>query len=124
MPKSKLENNRFIEISVEAIPRLTILGGIKYKYKLSDFTYGEWLIFENNKPKYYLNLFDEEYKDIRERIEKFKDFELEKNLKKCDEKLSIHQKLIGISIWYKSSIQTLKLEKLPNSILDKILKIN
>jgi hypothetical protein len=122
MTESK--DNNSIEVSVEAIPILTILGKIQYRYKLSDFAYGEWLIFENDKPKYYLNPFDEDYDDVRERIENSKDFDLEKILKMSNKNLSIHQRIMGVSFWYKSSTQVLALEKLPKSILDKTLKIN
>ena len=29
---------------------------VRYIYRLSDFSYGEWIIFENTLPKYYLNI--------------------------------------------------------------------
>ncbi len=111
------KNSELIEISLEAIPFFTIWGKIQYRYKLSDFTYGNWIIFENNKPKYYLNLYDNDYDDIREKFSKSKDFDLESTLKTHKKNLSIHQNFWGISLWNKSFIQFFHLKKMPSHIL-------
>ncbi len=104
-----------VEVFLRVSPIITIWGKRKLKYELSDFNYGEWVIFKDNFPKYYLNMFDKEYDSIRE----LPDFDIENRLKMHKGGLSIHQKLFGISLWNKSFIKSFNLEKLPTNILSK-----
>ncbi len=106
-----------MKITVESIPIYTFLGKRTYRYKLSDFSYGEWLIFENNKPKFYFNIFDKEYHEVRLAFSNSKDFDLEKKLKSYNKGLSIYQKLIGITFLKKTFLQVIELEKLPKNVL-------
>ena len=111
------KGDNLIEMPLRVTPILTIFGKIQYKYKLSDFAYGEWIIFENEKPKYYLNLFDNsDYKKDKV-YSKSKNFNIESILDKFQKGLSIYQKVWGIPLPYKSFIQTFHLEKLPKGIL-------
>ena len=49
-----------IQIGVEIIPIYTFWGR-KSIIQLSDFAYGEWLVFRLNKPIYYINIFDDDF---------------------------------------------------------------
>ena len=106
-----------MKIAVKSIPIFTLLGKWAYRYKLSDFSYGEWVIFENNKPKFYLNIFDSEYDEVRLVFSKSKNYDLEKKLKSHNKGLSIYQKLLGITFLKKTFLQVIELEKLPKHIL-------
>ncbi|GAB3922780.1 hypothetical protein [Mucilaginibacter myungsuensis] len=45
------------------VNKVYTLTGIRYLYRLSDFVYGEWLIYNNGDPVFYFNAFDELYQD-------------------------------------------------------------
>lgn len=67
-----MAGNSKVELKIFVKPYICFsLRGIKKvkKYFLSDFAYGELLIFEKGKPKYYLNLFEEQNYELMEYIE-------------------------------------------------------
>lgn len=59
MTKSSTLSNR-VRLRLLRIPIWNFYR-IRYIYRLSDFTYGQWLIFSNGLPVYYLDIFDERY---------------------------------------------------------------
>jgi len=92
------------------------LTGVKYRYKLSDFAYGEWLIYKNNQPVYYFNIFDQEYAHLTEIIKANEQGFLIGSLKR--QGLNLKQNIFGIAS-IKSYLKSINLEKLPASILIK-----
>ena len=110
--------NRKSEVNILVTPVITIFGKKDFLFNLSDSVYGEWIVFEGDDPKYYLNIFDKTYDPIREVIEssnenigdvlncKFK----EKNLN-----LVINRKVWGIVKKNQSFLRIYNLEKLPPS---------
>lgn len=88
-------------------------------YRLPDFSYGEWIIFEGNEPKYHFDLFDELYEDIRNQIIATGDIEghftklfQEKNLK-----FTLKQTVFGIPLPGMELIEEFTLSKLPKEYL-------
>jgi len=83
------------KIKLKVTPIYT-LTGVKYLYTLKDMAYGEWLIYQENKPRYYFNLFDKEYSFDKNQtgksIEKF----LETKLDILNVNLTIKQNIFGI----------------------------
>ncbi|PKK38501.1 hypothetical protein BWI96_01645 [Siphonobacter sp. SORGH_AS_0500] len=62
-----IDVNKRIKINLLKTPILGVSfvsGLFPDKYSLSDFAYGELLIFENNYPQYYVYLLDDYYKDL------------------------------------------------------------
>ncbi len=57
-----------IEINIEIIPVYTFFGR-KNIIKISDFAYGEWLIYKSNKPFYYINIFHSDFKELKTLLE-------------------------------------------------------
>lgn len=53
-----------VVIPLFAIPVTTLGFKKRLLYRLSDMAYGEWLIFQNDIPKYYLNIFDKIYEGV------------------------------------------------------------
>ena len=96
------------------VKRVYTLSGIKYRYKLNDFTYGEWLIFKNNHPVYYFNVFDQDYEHFTEAIKADFNGFLIACLKRHG--LDLEQKILGITS-IKSYSQLINLEKLPAAFL-------
>ncbi|MBI1225624.1 MAG: hypothetical protein GC192_10350 [Bacteroidetes bacterium] len=45
-----------------AIEKILTLFGIRYWASLSDFSYGEWVVYEDNYPKYLISAFSEDTK--------------------------------------------------------------
>lgn len=109
----------FSKVEVNLLVSLYItLSGKKYSYKLPDNAYGEWIIYENDKPKYYLNIFDKEYELVRKNLNHVSDFEnyLITKFQNSNPPINIKRQVIGFSI-EKPYIQKWQLEKLPLSFL-------
>jgi len=87
--------DRYMKILLEDITVFTIAGK-KHLYKLGDMTYGEWLIFKDNFPIYYLDISDELYKDIDESIKKDPYNYLKDKFKRGKEGFSLCQGIKGI----------------------------
>lgn len=104
-----------IEISLLCTPIYTIFGK-RIKYSLPDSAYGGWIIFENNQPKYYFNIFDCYYNDIRDVFNEQKK-DIESILKNHNSNLSLSQNFIGFSFRFQEYIEKCKLEKLPKSAI-------
>ena len=87
----------------------------KYKYTLSDFSYGEMLLFENNYPKFYINIFDENFSEIKDYV--LKNDNLEKVLKDIIvfNKLPLHisQNFWGIDLVSKETVEEINLKPFP-----------
>jgi len=113
-----LNNMDKINVVLEVETVLT-LSGKKSFYRLPDSAYGEWIIFENKLPKYYLNVFDEDYHEFLRTFEKIKDKDeyLEEIIKKINQSLSIRNSISGIRFFGKPKVLSFTLEKLPPSFL-------
>jgi len=89
-----------VEIPVEMIPVYT-LSGKKTIIKLSDFAYGEWLIFKNNELVYYINLFDSYFSQLKKKIES-KEITIEEFINSINatisETFSLNQKFWGMRV--------------------------
>lgn len=96
------------------VKRVYTLAGIKHRYKLSDFAYGEWLIYKGDFPVYYFNIFDTDYSAFKDATKVNADKTLIDKLEKHG--LRLKQNLFGISST-KSYQQRFDLEKLPASYL-------
>src|SRR5688500_2418971 len=83
------------------------------QYRLSDFSYGEWILFENGEPKYYLNVHDEQYSQIRDKLKPDVETYLIEQFKKKRLSLSFKDGTLGIPLPSKSEIVEVSLEKLP-----------
>lgn len=93
------------------------ITGKKIRYSLGDMAYGEWLVFKNNYPVYFLNLLD--FKgDVKKHIDQ-KNIQksLERKLKKFDSEFTLKQHFIGIRS-HKTSWQWVEVESLP---FDKLI---
>jgi hypothetical protein len=105
-----MEDLRQNKIVVKVRKTPTLLG--RNRYRLSDFSYGEWIIFENGEPKYYLNIFDDRYSHIKGRsVEAY----LTEQFRKKGLKLSFKDNAFGLPIHSKSEVVDLPLERLPVS---------
>ena len=78
-----MESENNLEILVEMIPILSLFKN-KYLIKLPDSAYGEWLIFKDNKPVFYLNIFDPQFEEIKNKIHS-KEITVEKMIKSINE---------------------------------------
>ncbi|SHH75621.1 hypothetical protein SAMN04488109_5170 [Chryseolinea serpens] len=98
---------RLLEIPV-------FLSGKKI-HRLNDFAYGEWLIFEGGRPKYYFCILDERYADKKDQITQSGDVEryLEKSFKDKGLNLSLKNGVFGWALEWKFEIIDLYLENLP-----------
>lgn len=107
-----------IKIGIEIIPIYT-LGGRRDIIKLSDFAYGEWLVFKSNKPIYYINIFDDEFFELKKLIESKKttvEEVIEKfNIQNSDS-LSLKQSFFGITNYKNTEYQNIEIYKFPFSI--------
>ncbi len=104
-----------VEISLFITPVYTIFQGTKFIYRLPDNAYGEWLIFTKNEPKYYLDIFDPLYNQLKETVINVKDVEvyLKSKFSNSSEELSLKNNFFGIAIESKSFVKKFKLQKLP-----------
>jgi hypothetical protein len=104
-----------IEIGVEIIPIYTLYG-LRDIIKLSDFVYGEWLVFESNKPLYYINIFDEDFIELKNSIES-KETTIENFIRKINtlnnKSLSLRQNYFGFMNYKKSIYQKIRVYKFP-----------
>ena len=110
--------NETIEINLFVIPIITFWGKRDFIFKLSDSAYGEWLIYENNKLKYYFNVFDKSYDLIKDKIDCTSNLEelLSNRFKQKKLNLMINNAKWGILKRYKPFFKIFKLEKLPVEI--------
>jgi hypothetical protein len=106
-------------IYVLKIPQLRLFPIAKiaaYKYLLSDMSYGDMLLFENNEPKYYLNLFNPIYSDLVVYIEQesISMTELvDKILQFNASNVTIEQRLFGFDIVSKEVVEKIEVELFP-----------
>lgn len=103
-------SNNTVKINAHVTP---LLFSNKLQYRLSDLAYGEWVIFENGVPKYYFNVFDEQYFQLIDRLKPDAERYLSNQFKVKKLNLSTTAKATGIPLPHKSAIVELKLEKLP-----------
>lgn len=112
-----------IEINIEVIPIYTFIG-CKNIIKLSDFAYGEWLIYKSNKPVYYINIFDSDFKELKTLLESKKtsidDFIKQVNIAN-NETLSLKQNYYGITVYSRRIPQKITISKFPESLLNMII---
>jgi hypothetical protein len=111
-------------INLVVVPIFSIFEGIRYDYILPDSNYGEWLVFENDLPKYYFNAFDEDYQFFSKEL-KYKNsisasliYILDKN----NNRLQLNRKIRGIRLNSKSIVKEFFIERLPKEML--LLKNN
>ena len=97
---------KIVTLDLLVTPIITLFGQ-KYSYRLLDSAYGEWLNYEDNYPKYYLNIFDDEYREIENEIVQaninIKDY-LETHLHKTSPELKMASHLLGIRLSNKEAI--------------------
>jgi hypothetical protein len=111
-----------VSIPIRVTPAICFPLHRRYLHLLSDFSYGEWLIFENNKPKYYLNIFDDIYKDIRRFLEANRDVTVDLMVKNSRgntyQHISLGQNYRVITMLEsQSELVTFELEKVPPGFL-------
>ncbi|HEY3406162.1 MAG TPA: hypothetical protein VGK59_22400 [Ohtaekwangia sp.] len=111
MKASSLNQNKVL-VKLIKTPRFL---GTKSEYRLDDSAYGEWIIFEYCKPRYYFNVFDERYSKIKERLLQLPDVEtyIMKSFQKKGLQLSLKCGGFGVSLPFRSKIEEFDLEKLP-----------
>ena len=87
------------------------LRGKRLSYSLGDMAYGQWLVFKDDHPHFYINIF--EYKGDNMKFKETENLEtyLEQKLKVIDSHLSLKQNIIGLRS-SKTYSQWFKLEKL------------
>lgn len=105
-----------ISIPIRIVPVICFPLRRRYLYLLSDLSYGEWLIFENSMPKYYLNIFDDTYKDIRRFLETKRattvDLMVRKSLENTNQRIYLRQNYRVITaLEFQSELVTFELEK-------------
>ncbi len=105
-----------VEIGIEIVSVFT-LRGRKEIIKLSDFVYGEWLVFKENELVYYINVFDPYFSQLKTDLEE-KKFTIEEFLDSVNNKnaetFSLDQNILGV----KSSLieyATIEVYKFPFS---------
>ncbi|PTQ96776.1 hypothetical protein C8P68_104265 [Mucilaginibacter yixingensis] len=99
------------------------LTGSRSLIELSDFAYGEWIVYENNVPKYHVQCFDEKESSsvIKALLTNGKTFE---NILDCINKqngtrLSLKKRPI-ILIVKRTELIELDLKPLPNHLLKEL----
>jgi hypothetical protein len=97
-----------IKLFVTAVYTLT---GKKYLYALGDMAYGEWLIYKNNKPRYYLNVFEDNNKHLIDEGKNQLQSYIEGKLKLIDGALSLNTHIVGIRSSH-TDVEWCDLEKL------------
>jgi len=109
-----------VSVFLFVIPVLTSSLEKRYIYRLSDMAYGEWIILEDNKPRYYLYILDDIYKDVREYIHKkniYVDDLLEQSFRDKNLSLSLRETFKVSKIWEsQETSEEFKLEKLPPNL--------
>ena len=106
-----------VSVFLFVAPVLTSSSEKTYAYRLPDMVDGEWIIFEDNKPRYCLYILDDLYKDLREYLQNHKDIDvstlLAQSFKDKDRSLSLHQTFRVRRFLEKETSQEFKLEKFP-----------
>jgi hypothetical protein len=106
----KSSTDRFVKIKVLQTP---LLFRHKSLFRLSDFSYGEWLIFEKGIPKYYLNSFEEPYAQLIATVKMDMEKFLLTKFKQKKVPLDLRGYLFGIPLESQSKVIELNLERLP-----------
>lgn len=109
MEKTSPETETVI-IHLEKIP---FLFSRHFEYRMSDFSYGAWLIFEENILKYYFDAFHEMYKEIVDGINGNGDEFLQSKFKAKNVKLTTYQRVRGICLPGRSTMERFELPLLP-----------
>lgn len=94
---------------------ITIFLEKRFLYTLPDNAYGQWIIFKNDEPAYYLYILDSMYDDYRVTIDAITSIEdyLNKRLPLIEDGLSLRQHSAGIKLTSRSVIKSFALKKLP-----------
>lgn len=107
-----------IQIGIQMVPIYT-LSGRRDIIQLSDFAYGEWLVYRFNKPTYYINIFDDEFFELRILLES-KKTTIEKFIEKINiqnsDSLSLKQNFWGITTYKNTQYHKIEVYKFPFSI--------
>ena len=95
----------------------------KYKDVLNDFSYGEMLLFEKNIPKYYINLFDVYFEDLKKLIEKTGNMEdiLAEIIRFNKISVTVKQELLGIDLATSETIEEMDLIPFPSTYWQQYL---
>lgn len=108
-------DNNLVNIRLR-VTRVYTLKGVKYLYRLSDMVYGEWLIYKDGKPFFYFNIFDDDYKDIKDEIGGDVENYLRIKLIQAGKEWSLKQYIFGIPSSGTFDEQ-INIEKLPKNFL-------
>lgn len=102
-------------INLLVTPVINVFLEKRFLYTLTDSVYGEWIIFKNDEPVYYLYIFDCMYDEYRATIDAITSIEdyLNKRLPLIEVGLSLHQHSAGIQLTFRSVIKSFALKKLP-----------
>ena len=96
MPQHSLNNN---SVNLKLwVTLIYTISGVKSRYRLGDMAYGEWLIFKESKPAYYLNIFDDNYTPLREKAGDDVQSYLRNRLLSSGEDLTLTSNIIGLRI--------------------------
>jgi len=104
-----------MKLRLNVTPVYTVLG-IKLLYQLCDAADGKHLIYLNNIPVYYFNIFDEMYKDIIISFNGNPETHLSRKLKSHPEKFTLRPSICGLRS-SKLRHRWFYLDKLPVSFL-------
>jgi hypothetical protein len=107
-----------IQIGIEVFPIYTLCGRGNI-VQLSDFAYGEWLIFRSNKPIFYINIFDDDFFELRILVESKKttiEEVIEKFNIQNNDSLSLKQSFFGITNYKNIEFHKIEVHKFPFSI--------
>lgn len=112
-----------ISVPVRLVPAICFPFRRRNLHRLADTNYGEWLIYENDQPRYYLNLFDDIYEGVNRFLEDRADVSVASMLKRSlggrNLQLSLEEKFRPIVVLEsKSELVTLELEKFPPYLFD------
>lgn len=118
-----------MKITVLKIPQFRIFPiakFAKYKYVLNDSSYGEMLLFEKNIPKYYINLFDVYFKELKEFIEKTGNMEdiLAEIIRYNKISVTVKQELLGIDLPFGETVAEMDLIPFPSTYWQPYLAAN
>jgi len=105
-----------LAIKVIATPVFT-LTGVKCRYALLDMAYGEWLVYRDNHPQYYINLFDAEYEGIRDKVGNNAERYIKERLKNSNERLSLKPNIVGLKVG-KEQQTSITVERLPIHLIE------
>ena len=104
-----------LEINIEEVPIFT-WKGLRSIIKLSDFVYGEWLVYKFNEPAFYINIFDPDFLDLKNLIES-KEINIEGFIKKINEEnnemFTLKQNFFGITNYKKAAQKKMEIQKFP-----------